>query len=75
MKHMTHPRIELLAAIAAHLAKSEMPKSTFGVEAVGDPAFVTDLENGREPRWDTIARVYDYMTDGITHEAAKARAT
>ena len=74
MKHMTPPHVALLTAITAFIAKSGMSKSAFGMDAVGDPAFVTDLESGREPRSRVIARVQEYITDGVTHEAAKARA-
>ena len=75
MKHMPPPHVALLAAITAFLAKSGMSKSSFGTDAVGDPAFVTDLEKGREPRSRVIARAYEFMAEGVTHEAAKEHRT
>ena len=59
-----HP--DLLAEIAAYCARNGQSKSAFGLAAVGDPRFVTDLEGGRECRSKTIARVRNYMVSGIT---------
>lgn len=42
-----HP---LLDQVNAYLEATEVSKSAFGLQAVGDPNFVFDLEAGREPR-------------------------
>ena len=69
------PFAHLLDAIHEHLTKTGMSKSAFGTFAVGDPAFVTDLEKGREIRSRVVARVQEYMATGVTHEAAKAKVS
>mgnify|MGYP001259443034 FL=1 len=47
--------------VSAFLAETDMPPSMFGRRAVSDPAFVSQLRNGREPREQTIARVDAFM--------------
>jgi hypothetical protein len=54
--------MHLLSMIEKHLQRTGTPRTRFGREAVGDPRFVDDLRNGREPRPATIARVTDYLT-------------
>ncbi len=51
------------AEIDAFLAKHDMAPATFGAEACNDTAFVTDLRDGREPRFSTIAKVRAFMAD------------
>jgi 2,4-dienoyl-CoA reductase-like NADH-dependent reductase (Old Yellow Enzyme family) len=51
----------LLERIDAHLKTTRMPPARFGREAVGDPNFVFDLRDGREPRARTVARVLSYL--------------
>ena len=53
-----HP---ILEEIMTFIAARRMAKSQFGIEALGDPGFVSGLENGREPRRKTLARVKSYM--------------
>jgi 2,4-dienoyl-CoA reductase-like NADH-dependent reductase (Old Yellow Enzyme family) len=60
----------LLARIDAHLKSTRMPPARFGREAVGDPNFVFDLRDGREPRARTITRVLNYLD-----QAGSARPT
>lgn len=51
----------LLQRIEKHLKSRRMPPTRFGRAAVGDPRFVFDLREGREPRSATIRRVTDYL--------------
>lgn len=51
----------LLSKIERFIKQRRMPPSRFGREAVGDPCFVFDLRNGREPRECTMARVSEYL--------------
>lgn len=67
MEHTKAPHLDLLSLIRAHCARSGMSKSSFGMKAVGDPSFVKQLEEGREPRSRVVARVMDYIVSGRTH--------
>lgn len=67
MENAKPPHVDLLSLIRAHCAKSGMAKSSFGLKAVGDPSFVRQLEEGREPRRRVVARVMEYMITGRTH--------
>lgn len=51
------PTQSLLAEIEAFCADRVVSRTAFGLAAVNDPNFFSDLESGREPRWATIARV------------------
>ncbi len=51
----------LLHRIERHLKATRMPPTRFGREAVGDPKFVLQLRDGREPRSKTVARVLRYI--------------
>lgn len=51
----------LLREIEKFLRISQIPPARFGREAMGDPRFVLDLRNGREPRPRTIARIRHYL--------------
>lgn len=62
--------MHLLSTIERHLRKSGTPPTRFGREAVGDPRFVLDLRNGREPRPRTVNRVRAYLE---TLPSAEAR--
>ena len=53
----------LLQRIEKHLKARRMPPTRFGREAVGDPCFVFDLRDGREPRSNTVARVLRYLDE------------
>ena len=49
--------MHLLREIEQFLRVSHIPPARFGREAMGDPRFVFDLRNGREPRPRTVARI------------------
>lgn len=66
------PHLDLVTLIDAHCAKSSMSQSAFGLAAVGDPSFVRDLKEGREPRRATVRRVVDFMLTGKTYAETKA---
>ncbi len=51
----------LLERIENFLKARRMPPTRFGRDALGDPCFVFDLRDGREPRSVTVARVLDYL--------------
>ena len=51
----------LLREIEKFLRRSDTPPTRFGREVVGDPRFVFDLRNGRDPRPSTVARVRAYL--------------
>ncbi len=53
--------MHLLTRIQRHLRRTGTPPARFGREVVGDPRFVFDLRNGREPRDDTAARVHAWL--------------
>lgn len=62
------PHEALRAEIAAFCAERGMTKTAFGKDALGDPGFVSGLEDGREPRWSTVQKVRRWMAE----EVAKA---
>ena len=53
--------MHLLGEIERHLQRAAISETRFGREAVGDPRFVADLRNGREPRTRTIERIATYL--------------
>ncbi|RIV80170.1 hypothetical protein D2V17_20185 [Aurantiacibacter xanthus] len=53
----------LLERIENHLRDNDISATTFGREAVGDPRFVLDLRNGRNPRRKTVLRLEAYLSD------------
>ncbi|MEO7564209.1 MAG: hypothetical protein ABIR63_08705 [Sphingomicrobium sp.] len=53
--------VHLLREVEKFLRRSDVPPTQFGREAVGDPRFVFDLRNGRDPRPGTVARVVAYL--------------
>ena len=54
----------LLREIEHFLRASTVPPARFGREVMGDPRFVFDLRNGREPRPRTIARIRRFLEAG-----------
>jgi hypothetical protein len=54
----------LLREVEKYLRYRRVPPTRFGRDAVGDPRFVFDLRNGREPRPQTVARVRAYLEPG-----------
>ena len=55
-----HPR-QLLRSITGYCDAHDMAESRFGRQAVGDPALVRDVRNGRNLRPVTIARVQAFI--------------
>jgi hypothetical protein len=51
----------LLREVEKFLRRNGTPPTRFGREAVGDPRFVFDLRNGRDPRPQTVERVLAYL--------------
>ena len=51
----------LLTIVERHLRTRALSPSRFGRQVSGDPRFVFDLRNGREPRPATTARVLAYI--------------
>ena len=43
------------------MRRCDVAPTRFGKEALGDPRFVFDLRNGRDPRPRTVARVIRYL--------------
>jgi hypothetical protein len=58
---ITPPAQRLLRDVKHFLRRTNMPRTTFGVNAAGDGHFVARLEGGREPRHATIERVRRYL--------------
>lgn len=53
--------VHLLRNVEKYLKASNVAPTRFGRDVVGDPRFVFDLRNGREPRAKTVARVMTYL--------------
>jgi len=53
--------VHLLREVEKFLRQSETTPTRFGRDAVGDPRFVFDLRNGRDPRPRTIKRVLIFL--------------
>lgn len=53
--------MHLLRRIEVYLRRSATTPTRFGREAMGDPRFVFDLRNGREPGQATITRVAAFL--------------
>ena len=53
--------MHLLRQVEKFLHISNIPPTRFGREAMGDPRFVFDLRNGREPRPATVERVLAFL--------------
>jgi hypothetical protein len=43
------------------LRRSDIAPTRFGRDAMGDPRFVFDLRNGRDPRPETVERIRAYL--------------
>ena len=56
--------MHLLREVEKFLRRSDIAPTRFGREAMGDPRFVFDLRNGRDPRPRTVARVLAYLETG-----------
>jgi hypothetical protein len=53
--------VYVLREVEIFLNRSDVAPTRFGRDAMGDPRFVFDLRNGRDPRPGTIARVRAYL--------------
>ena len=53
--------MHLLRKVEKFLRISDIAPTRFGREAMGDPRFVFDLRNGREPRPATVRRVLAFL--------------
>ena len=53
----------LLRKIEHHLKLTATSPASFGRACLGDPKFVFDLRNGREPRACTVSRVLAFMSE------------
>jgi hypothetical protein len=53
--------VHLLREVEKFLRHNDTAPTRFGRDAVGDPRFVFDLRNGRDPRPRTVARVVAYL--------------
>lgn len=53
--------VNLLREVEKYLRRSDVAPTRFGRDVVGDPRFVFDLRNGRDPRPRTIAKVRAYL--------------
>ncbi len=51
----------LLKEVEKYLRQNGTAPTRFGRDAVGDPRFVFDLRNGRDPRPRTVARVRAFL--------------
>lgn len=55
--------MNLLREVEKFLRQNDTPPTRFGRDAVGDPRFVFDLRNGRDPRPATVDRVLAYLEE------------
>ena len=53
--------MHLLRKVEKFLRITNVPPTRFGRDVMGDPRFVFDLRNGREPRPETIRRVLAFL--------------
>jgi hypothetical protein len=53
--------MHLLRRIEIYMRRTATTPTRLGRDAVGDPRFVFDLRNGREPRPPTRARVHAWL--------------
>jgi len=53
--------VHLLREVERFLRRTDVPPTRFGREVMGDPRFVFDLRNGRDPRPETVARVRTFL--------------
>ena len=51
----------LLREVERFLRQNDTAAASFGREVMGDPRFVFDLRNGRDPRPSTVARVRAFL--------------
>jgi hypothetical protein len=57
-----HPEVQdLLDEIEYYRIQARIDRTTFGLEAMGDGNFITRLEHGRNPRFETIDKVRAFI--------------
>ena len=56
--------MSLLREVEKFLRRNDTAPTRFGRDVVGNPRFVFDLRNGRDPRPQTIERVLAYLQAG-----------
>ena len=57
-----HPEVrKLLDEIDFYCAERNMPPTRFGIKAMNDGHLLSRLQSGRQPRFDTIAKVRAFM--------------
>ena len=54
-------RAEFISEIETFIAKRKMTKTQFGRDCMNDPSFVFRLDDGRDPKMETVATVMAYM--------------
>ena len=57
--------VNLLRDVERFLRQNGTAPTRFGRDVVGDPRFVFDLRNGRDPRPATIARVRAFLESSV----------
>jgi hypothetical protein len=55
----------LLREVEKFLRSTDVAPTRFGRDVMGDPRFVFDLRNGREPRERTVERVRNFLREGL----------
>lgn len=55
--------VSLLIVVQRYLDRTGLTATALGLSALGDPRFVHDLRDGRNPRGKTQARLLAYMAD------------
>lgn len=53
--------MHVLREVEKFRRQSDVAPTRFGRDAMGDPRFVFDLRDGRDPRPSTVARVRAYL--------------
>ena len=53
--------MHLLREVEKYLRRNGTAPTRFGRDALGDPRFVFDLRNGRDPRPQTVERVLAFL--------------
>lgn len=54
---------EILASIEAFLERHDMPPSTFGREATGEPQLIKSMRDGRSPSLKVLEKIATFMAD------------
>ena len=57
--------MHLLREVERFLRRGGVAPTRFGREVVGDPRFVFDLRNGRDPRPRTVEKVRAYLEAAV----------